>query len=274
MAHVIVFGNEKGGCGKSTVAMHLLAWLGQAGQRVAALDLDVRQHSLLRYVENRKQFEEKRNIRMVIPKVNELQPSTNPNREAAEKEDRAAVGNAIQMLARECDMIVIDCPGAHTNFSIAAHDAADTLITPINDSFVDFDMLARIDGSTGEILGPAIYSRAVWDARKERAAHGRPPIDWVVMRNRISTTDAHNKRRIEQSVARLSERIGFRAVTGLSERVVFRELFPQGLTLLDLNKSSSAARFSMSHVSARQELRGLIRNLNLDLDQDQAESAA
>ena len=170
---------------------------------------------------------------------------------------------AVATLSDECDYIVIDCPGAHTDFSFAAHCAANTLVTPINDSFVDFDMLAQIDGTTGEILGPSVYSQAVWDARKDRALKKLDPTSWTIMRNRISTFDSRNNRRLTGSMDNLSKRIGFETVSGFSERVIFRELFPNGLTLLDIDKSPGLTRFSMSHVSARQELRELIRNLHL-----------
>src|ERR1700760_4861190 len=51
-ARVIVIGNEKGGSGKSTVAMHVCVALMKSGYRVATIDLDSRQKSLNNYTEN------------------------------------------------------------------------------------------------------------------------------------------------------------------------------------------------------------------------------
>ena len=51
--HFIVFANEKGGTGKSTTAVHTAIALAASGHRVAALDLDGRQRTMTRYLENR-----------------------------------------------------------------------------------------------------------------------------------------------------------------------------------------------------------------------------
>ena len=59
-ARVIVVGNEKGGSGKSTVAMHVAVALVKARpERVATIDLDIRQRSLTHYVENRRAWGER-----------------------------------------------------------------------------------------------------------------------------------------------------------------------------------------------------------------------
>jgi chromosome partitioning protein len=143
-----------------------------------------------------------------------------------------------------------------------AHEIADTLITPMNDSLVDFDLLARLDPATGRIKGPSVYSEMVWKARQARASRGRRPMDWLVLRNRMAALDARNKRRVGVALGELASRIGFRLVPGFSERVIFRELFLSGLTLLDLNKSDAAA-MTMSNIAARQEMRDLMRALSL-----------
>ena len=51
--HFIVFANEKGGTGKSTTAVHTAIALAASGHRVGALDLDQRQRTMTRYLENR-----------------------------------------------------------------------------------------------------------------------------------------------------------------------------------------------------------------------------
>jgi chromosome partitioning protein len=132
----------------------------------------------------------------------------------------------------------------------------------MNDSLVDFDLLARLDPETGHIKGPSIYSEMVWKCRQARAAAGRRPMDWVVLRNRMTNLDARNTRRGALALDDLATRIGFRLVPGFSERVVFRELFLSGLTLLDL-RDADPASMTMSNIAARQEVRDLMRALEL-----------
>jgi chromosome partitioning protein len=160
------------------------------------------------------------------------------------------------------DFIIIDCPGSHTRLSQVAHSLADTLITPLNDSFVDFDLLARVDPETGKVKGPSIYSEMVWNARQLRAKAGLKPIDWIVLRNRLGAQAMHNKRKVGAALEDLSRRIGFRVVPGFAERVIFRELFPRGLTVLDL-KETGVDQMNLSNVAARQEVRELMKSLRL-----------
>jgi chromosome partitioning protein len=261
--HVIVLGNEKGGSGKSTTAMHLFVALARGGMRVGAMDLDLRQQSFFRYLENRRDYAQRREAPLLMPEQVRLAPSKAPLRADAEAEDRAALRAAVADLRARCDFVVIDCPGSDSVFSQEAHAEADTLITPMNDSLIDFDLLARVDNASGKIRGPSIYAEMVWRGRQMRAQQGRAPMDWVVMRNRVATLDARNKRHVGTMLAELSRRIGFRVAPGFSERVIFRELFLSGLTLLDLKSSSSIVSLSMSHVAARQEVRELLRNLAL-----------
>jgi chromosome partitioning protein len=49
----------------------------------------------------------------------------------------------------------------------------------------------------------------------------------------------------------------------LSERVIYKELFLNGLTLLDLRRGGSGPSLTLSHVTARQEVRDLVAALNL-----------
>ena len=261
-AHVIVLGNEKGGSGKSTTAMQLFVALARAGHRVGALDLDLRQQSFFRYLDNREAHGQRIGAVLLMPRRIRIEPSSAPLREEAAAEDRNRLAEAVAELSCDCDFIVIDSPGAVTALSEAAHTAADTLITPINDSLIDFDLLGRVDPVTGKVNGPSIYSEMVWSARQRRAARRENPIDWVVLRNRMAMLESRNKRRVGTVMADLSRRIGFRIVPGFSERVIFRELFLNGLTLLDL-KEDGPIRLTMSHVAARQEVRDMVKALNL-----------
>jgi chromosome partitioning protein len=259
MAHIIVVGNEKGGSGKSTTAMHIATALVRMGHPVGCLDLDLRQQSLGRYVENRTAWCAAEAKALAIPTFRQL-PEEVPD--ARGNPTDARLHAAVEELARGHDFVLIDCPGSHTRLAQVAHTLADTLITPLNDSFVDFDLLARVDAASGKILGPSVYAEMVWQARQWRNAGGLPPIDWVVTRNRLGSTQMHNKRKVGDALARLSKRIGFCVATGFSERVIFRELFPRGLTLLDL-RDVGEARLSLSGVAARQELRDLMTALKL-----------
>lgn len=249
MAHIIVVGNEKGGSGKSTTSMHVATALVRMGHRVGGLDLDVRQRSFGRYLENRAHFAGREGLDLPMPVIGTLGDGNDP------------LSPALHALEAQCDFILLDCPGSHTRLSQMAHSVADTLITPMNDSFVDFDLLARLSPE-GKILGPSIYAEMVWAARQMRAQAGAGPIDWLVLRNRLGTQQMHNKRKVGGALEALSRRIGFRVAPGFSERVIFRELFPRGLTLLDL-KDIGTEQLSMSNIAARQELRDLIAELNL-----------
>jgi len=261
-AHVIVLGNEKGGSGKSTTAVHLFAALAQAGATVGALDLDLRQQSFFRYLDNRAAEAARAGQTLSLPRRISIEASKAPLRDEAAAEDRARLDEAVAGLSRDCDYIVVDTPGAVTAVSEAAHILADTLVTPINDSMIDFDLLGRVDPVTGKVKGPSIYSEMVWSARQRRAVRRLNPIDWVVLRNRMAMLDSRNKHRVGAVMTDLARRIGFRIAPGFSERVIFRELFLNGLTLLDLEKGGPI-EMTMSHVAARQEVRDLVKALNL-----------
>ena len=260
--HIIVLGNEKGGSGKSTTAMHLFVALARQGHRVGAIDLDSRQLSFFRYLDNRAAYAERVGAALVLPEMAAVEPSTAVRRDDAAAEDRDNLASAVAHLGRSCRFVIIDTPGSATPLSSAAHTMADTLVTPMNDSLIDFDLLGRIDPKSGKVLGPSIYSEMVWSARQARAAAGQAPTDWVVLRNRMSTLESRNKRRVAGALSELSRRIGFRVIPGFSERVIFRELFLNGLTLLDL-KQGGLITLTLSHVAARQELRDMIKALNL-----------
>lgn len=263
--HILVLGNEKGGSGKTTTAMHLITGLLHQGYRVGSIDLDGRQRSLTRYVENRQVWMDQNSVTLPMPAHTVIERSELDTVTAREADERARFEFELAKRLHACDVVLLDCPGTDTFLSRLGHACADTLLTPMNDSFVDFDLLGRIDPENYDILGPSVYSEMVWDARKRRAISDGGTIDWIVMRNRLSTLDAKNKRRIEYVVESLSQRIGFRTAKGFGERVIFREMFPSGLTLLDLKEKGVGTQMSMSHVAARAEVRQLMEVLALPL---------
>ncbi len=266
--HLIVIGNEKGGAGKSTIAIHLSMALMRMNFRVGVIDLDIRQKTLSRYLENRKDWSEKNAVSLPSLFQLVLNASQERNLDQAETEDQESWMKAIQILNKKCNFTIIDVPGAYSHLSWLAHCYADTIITPINDSFVDFDLLAQVDPETYEVIKPSYYSEMIWNCRKQKAALHRGVTDWVVLRNRMSMIDARNKRRIGRGLQILSKRVGFRVIPGFSERVIYREMFPSGLTLLDIRESNSEMPVAMSHIAARQELRELVLSLELnDLSQ-------
>ena len=262
MAHIIVVGNEKGGAGKSTVSMHVATALSRMGHKVGCLDLDLRQKTLGRYIGNRHTYMEKAGLALPTPGYHDLPEVDQTTLAEGENPYDHRLSMAVAGLEPESDFILIDCPGSHTRLSQVAHSLADTLITPLNDSFVDFDLLAHVDTEGEDITGPSVYSVMVWNARQLRSQAGLAPIDWVVVRNRMGAQAMVNKEKMERVIDKLSKRIGFRTAPGFNERVIFRELFPRGLTLLDL-RDLGVKGLNISNVAARQELRDLIKSLNL-----------
>ncbi len=256
--NVIVLGNEKGGSGKSTTAIHIIVSLLRDGYRVGALDLDARQGTLAGTLAARRHFVESKNISLPLPGFASVHRSTLDNRLESEAEERERFDAGFAAVSQDADIIVIDCPGADTYLSRYGHAHADTLITPINDSFVDFSMLAKVDPDNHDIVRPSIYSEMVWEARKNRFTMDRGKIDWIVMRNRLAASEARNKRDVGSTLDLLAKRIGFRTVKGFGERVIFRELYLQGLTLMDVREANIGIALGMSHIAARAEVRALI----------------
>lgn len=258
---IVVVGNEKGGTGKSTTAIHLAIGLLHRGFQVGALDLDPRQGTMTRYLENRERNTQS-GPALCVPKHRQLEDVTTAVLEDAEATAKDRIGEAIASMA-DCDVIIIDTPGNASTISRMGHEEADILITPVNDSLVDIDVLAEIDPVNRTVVAPSFYCRMAWEYHNRRVVEGRSPIDWIVIRNRLPHVHSYNHRDIDALLAKLAQRIGFRVVAGLSERVVFRELFLKGLTVLDLPALDPEWRESNSQRAARLELEGLLQALSL-----------
>lgn len=258
--YVIVLGNEKGGTGKSTVTMHLITALLWKGFKVGSIDVDARQGTLSRYVENRQRKVADSGLKLPLPEHKAVFRSTLENVTEAKSQEESHFVQALEQ-HRDCQFIVIDTPGSDTHLSRLAHSYADTLITPLNDSFIDLDMLVRVNPESLSILRPSTYSEMVWDQKKQRAMRDSGKIDWIVLRNRLASIHSRNREEMERVLGALAKRIGFRLMPGFGERVIFRELFLNGLTLLDMRETGTP--MTLSHLSAKQELADLIDGLNL-----------
>ncbi len=263
---VIVVGNEKGGSGKSTTAVHIAVALLYAGFPVAVLDLDVRQASLSRYFHNRLDFMKRRGVSLPVPDHNSLLYLEDLRRAPAETVPELLAA-AVARFTNPGGYVVIDTPGSDNPLGRAGHSHADILITPLNDSFLDLDGLARIDPETGGVTRPGQYAQMVFEQKIVRARRDGPlkTLDWIVMRNRMGQLGSRNRQAIENAVLELSRRIRFRIAPGFSERVIFRELFLQGLTLMDLKTPGLLhdMPLNMSHLAARQEMRALLQAAGL-----------
>ncbi|MCX9145923.1 division plane positioning ATPase MipZ [Erythrobacter sp. WG] len=252
-AHRIVFANEKGGTGKSTTAVHVAVALSYLGARVSCIDLDPRQRTTHRYIENRLGTLEKRGLTLPTPDCEVFRGST--------------TGDLLGMIRRleaNCDFLIVDNPGRDDPFARIAVEHADTLVTPMNDSFVDFDLIGQVDPETFKVRKLSFFAELIWEARMKRSRmtieQQRPEMDWIVVRNRTGHVEARNQARLHKALGEMSKRVGFRVTQGLSERVIYRELFPSGLTLLD---KGHLGELGTSHLVARQELRALVKALAL-----------
>lgn len=268
IAHVIVIGNEKGGSGKSTLSVHVAVALLKSGFKVATIDLDSRQLSLTRYIENRRKWSNKSGIALEIPTHFSVARTDGALVVANEEAEARDLMERLSMVEHDHDFVVLDTPGADTYLQRLAHLMADTLVTPINDSFVDFDVLAKVDPETNEVTEISHYAQEVRNARRERRQADGGFIDWVVVRNRLGSLQSRNEQRLHAVVQRLGAELGYRVANGVTERVVFREFFPIGLTALDeFDEHVLGTSPTMSHLSARREIRGLLAALNLPVDE-------
>jgi chromosome partitioning protein len=263
-SQVIVVGNEKGGAGKSTIAIHLVTALLWQGAPVAVIDLDLRQQSFGRCLSNRRAWLAANGAEAPMPTEYRLGEDNAYFASADPQEGLARFERALEEAQRENAYVVIDTPGGDTPLMRAAHGAADLVVTPMNDSFLDFDLLGQVDPVTLDLKKPSIYAETVWNSRKARAMRDGRSIDWVVLQNRLATTEARNRRRLDERVHTLSRRVGFRIGPGLRDRVIYRELFPFGLTVADLSSTVRPVAVSLAHVAARQELRSLVNSLKLE----------
>lgn len=270
---VIVVGNSKGGSGKSTTAIHITSGLQSYGYSVGCIDLDGRQATLSNFLDNRRRFSGVKKVKLDLPVLHTLAASQAESLEFAEASDCRAFARAFHDLV-DRDYIVVDTPGSDCLLSRLAHTMADILVSPMNDSFLDLDVLVRIDHDGKRILGPSAYAIAVLDRWGAKGLVSGSPIEWVVMRNRLAQITSRNQVRLGELLEDLGPRLGFRAIKGFGERVIYRELFPLGLTVLDPLESLQPRAWTVSNSRARVEVWALLRELGLPMPKISRLSAA
>jgi chromosome partitioning protein len=259
---VIVVGNEKGGAGKSTIAALIATAMMYRGSRVAVIDVDLRQQTLSRFFANRRRWLPAAGVDAPVPLEYKLADNTMALASAHPSEAVGRFEEAIALAMGDADLVVIDTPGADTPVSRSAHLQADLVVTPMNDSFVDFDVLGLIDPVTLELIRPSLYARTVQEARATREAHDRK-LDWVVLRNRMAGAEVRNRERLTLGLTALSQQAGFRLGPSMRDRVAYREMFPFGLTIADLAPGVRPVNVSTPRLVAREELRDLLTALHL-----------
>src|SRR5262249_9720419 len=249
-AHVIVLGNEKGGSGKSTTAMHVAAALLNCGQRVATIDLDSRQRSFTRYIENRRAWAKRARLDLQIPTHFCIARGATLRLDENEAIEFGGFAEAVTAAEQSHNFVVVDTPGTDSYLMRLAHSMADTLITPLNDSFVDFDVLGVVDAANFAVAGESHYAEMVREARRQRRMVDGAHMDWIVVRNRVSIVGSRNKKLVGEALNQLAARLGFRCAQGLAERLVYREFFPRGLTALDqISEATLGTRPNLAHVT-------------------------
>jgi chromosome partitioning protein len=265
--HVVVVGNEKGGSGKTTIAMHVAVALLKAGQRVATIDLDGRQRTLTHYVENRRGWARRRQTDLELPThfcIARVEGPIVHENEAAEFSDFQRAVAAVQ---DRHDFVVIDTPPHDSYLMRLAHSITDTLVTPLNDSFLDLDVLATLDPVTLTVTGVSHYGKLVREARRHRRLVDGALIDWVVVRNRISPQRPPAADILCGCLQELALNAGFRGAPGFHERPIYRDLFPRGLTALDeLCATTPGVGGEVSRIPASCEVEGLLEGLKLPIN--------
>jgi chromosome partitioning protein len=228
---VIILGNEKGGSGKSTLAIHIIVGLLTAGFRVGSIDLDGRQGTLSRFMGNRRRAKAER-PEILLPKHRQVSLSRSATEDRSGDEKLDQVVTALEGLS-DTDFIVVDTPGSDSVLCRAAHVFADILVTPLNPSYLDLDAMVEVDESAEHIVGPSAYSELVLYMMEKRREMQVGALRWIVVLNRLPNVNTKVTRSVTQVLEDLVPRLGFRLAEGIHDRVVFRELFLQGLTVFD-----------------------------------------
>lgn len=254
--HLIVFANEKGGVGKSTLAFHIAIALADAGKKVACVDLDYAQATLSRGLTNREAT--CRLLKTWLPM---------PRHTALAQPSGAYLSQEIARIGSGCDFILIDAAGSDSPIARRAIAMADTLVTPVSCSFADLDVLGQFDAHSLRLLRLGHFARLVQSLTAAKHDLRLPAPDWIVMPNRNRSASSNNETVARNALHRIAKRAGFRLGSGLGDRVAYRELFLLGLTHIDLKRLPGFARVK---TLARREVEQMLADLRLPMgDSDQ-----
>jgi chromosome partitioning protein len=116
---IIVVANSKGGVGKSTLAVHLAAWLHKQGHRVTLADCDI-QHSSSEWAIE------------AVPEVKSLKLA-NPDE----------ILDRLPVLGKQTDYVVADGPGGNTEISRALLLCGDLALVPCKASMLEIRALSQ-----------------------------------------------------------------------------------------------------------------------------------
>lgn len=211
-AKIIAVSHDESGVGKSTIAFTLVVALANVGLRVAAVDLDPRQRSLMNALARRDAIA--RRLAINLPA---------PQEQVSQIESGAMLCDELRRLGGQSDVVVID--GAENDSGIVRRTfaIADAVLTPISGSIVGLDPHGK-------------FAQAVNDIRQVRRAYGLGTFDWVVVQNRVRHPGGRNHCRTEAALEALAPQLGFRIAPSLADREAYRELFQLGLIHLDLGR--------------------------------------
>lgn len=244
-AQIIVFANEKGGVGKSTLAFHTAIFLARAGQKVLAIDLDRRQRSLERALENREAT--CRSLGIDLP---------SPQHLALGHPSGAMLMQEIARAGHNCQTVIIDVPGHDSPIARRAIAMADKLVTPVNPNFIDLDSVAQFNPATRKFNRLGKFAEMVSQLQSERHERGLSKTDWMIVKNRVRRNERVQLERFNQAIDQLPAHINARLTCGLPERVAFRELFLFGLTYADCGDLPEVGAFKMQNGDAMTRLLG------------------
>ena len=267
---IIVFSNLKGGTGKSTTALSVIVGLLRRGKSVASLDLDMDQEALARYLFNRTRFAKLTKLRIGMPnhhRFTEIDPGGN----GAELSTRLDIlSGLIDNLVAENDYLVIDCPSLDNPLTRAVTARADVLTSPVNESFLDIDVIGEVRGSPPTVTRVGPFAEMIGAEMQRRRDEGIDPLEWIVVRNRRNPTATRHTAAIGTVLGELSRNLSFRVTDGFVDRLIFRELFLVGLSILDLRKDDPLIASNSSHRSAYEEASNLLQSVGRTLFADGA----